>query len=71
MNSVPLLVLRDQEGRNWGVYVFHDGPYKYIYTQEVDEPGVDFVKIKTFAGYKRIKIGTNGQIYTYSSDDLD
>lgn len=65
-----LVVLQDSNGVNWGVYVFHDNDAKFLYTTEVDRPGVQSLKIKTFAGLQKIKIGTNGQIVTYPMDDL-
>lgn len=70
MNEDLLLILKDSSGVNWGVYVFHEGNEKYLYTREIDEEGELQVQIKTFSGLQKIKIGTNGQLVTYPMDDL-
>lgn len=72
MNDEVLLVLKDSTGINWGLFVFHDPieNIKQFYTREVDQEGLDSIKIKSFDSYFKIKIGTNGQIFTYPVDDL-
>lgn len=72
MNNEILLVLKDSMGVNWGLFVFHDPAenIKKFYTREVDQEGLDSIKIKSFDGYFKIKIGTNGQLFTYPVDDL-
>lgn len=72
LNDEILLVLKDSAGINWGLFVFHDPNenIKQFYTREVDQEGLDSIKIKSFDGYFKIKIGTNGQIFTYPVDDL-
>lgn len=67
---VKRLILKDSNGINWNVSTFHDGDIKQLYTRQVDEEGVSSTVIKTFNGYYKIKVGTNGQIYTYPLDDL-
>lgn len=72
MNNEMLLVLKDSAGINWGLFVFHDPDenIKQFYTREVDQEGLDSIKIKSFDCYFKIKIGTNGQLFTYPVDDL-
>lgn len=69
MNKTEGIVLRDKNGKNWGVSVFH-GDYPQLYTHEVDEIGLDFVIIHSFSDKFKIKVGIDGRLYTYPVDDL-
>ena len=69
-NESFLFVLRDSQGTNWGVWVYHEGNVKQLYTREVDIEGIQTATIKTFDGMYKIKVGTNGQLITYPLDDL-
>lgn len=62
-----MIILSDKEDRNWGVFVYHDGTERVIYTMPVEHVEVapkEFV-IKSFDGSFRVMIGTDGAMYTY------
>lgn len=65
-----LAVLKDKQGKNWGLYIMHDGFQKYIHTREVEQEGVPQIEIKSFAGPFKVKVSTDGQIITYPLDSL-
>lgn len=69
-NDVFLLSLKDSNGVNWGLWVYHHENIKQIYTREVDIEGVESLRIDSFNGSFKIKVSTSGQIVTYRVDDL-
>ena len=62
-----MLVLSDKNGKNWGVFVYHNGGERAIYTREVEYEGTapQEARISSFERQFRILVGTDGTLYTY------
>lgn len=65
-----LISLKDSNGVNWGVWVYHKENIKQLYTREVDIEGEESVFIDSFSGRFKIKVSTKGQLITYRVDSL-
>lgn len=63
-----MLALSDAEGKVWGIFVYHNGSERVLYTRLVDGQNFDFrdsVRIQSFDGPFELKVGTDGTLYTY------
>lgn len=71
MNQFNPLILRDRTGQNWLVRILDDNNgNKQLYSTKTDKNGVDFVKIKSYNGYFKIKITTQGKLVSYPLDSI-
>jgi len=63
-----LLVLEDAEGKAWGVFVYHEGSKRVLYTKLVDSKVHDVYaskRMQSFDGPFDLMVGTDGTLYTY------
>lgn len=63
-----MLSLKDNEGKAWGVYVYHNGSERVLYTRVVDSlifPPVESIVLHSFDGSFDLKVGNDGSLYTY------
>lgn len=64
-----MLILSDNDDVNWGLFVKEGerGSLRSLYTTPVDHPSVapKEATITSFEGDFLIKVGLNGEIYTY------
>lgn len=70
MFEYPTQIIKDPTGQNWYVRVYHDEGIRCLYTTKTDEEGPDMIVIKSFDGYFKIKISSEGQIITYPMDSI-
>ena len=62
-----MLVLSDNTGKNWGIFVYHNGGERALYTRAVEYEGIapKEVRIDSFERQFRLLVGTDGTLYTY------
>lgn len=62
-----LIALSDSNDNNWGVFVYHDGSERVLYTMRIDYPVVatKSIVLNSFNGSFKLMIGTDGTLYTY------
>lgn len=62
-----LMVLSDNSNQNWGVFVYHEGSERVLYTMLVEYPEIAprETVINSFDGAFRVLVGEDGTLYTY------
>lgn len=62
-----MIVLSDTNNVNWGVFVYHNGSERAIYTRVVEYDGIAprETRITSFDGTFRLLVDTRGTIHTY------
>lgn len=62
-----MIVLSDENNKNWGLFVYDNGLERTIYTRDIEYEGVAprTVNVNSFNGSFRILVGTDGTLYTY------
>lgn len=62
-----MIVLSDKNNVNWGVFVYHNGSERALYTRVVEYEGIAprETRIISFDGTFRLLIDTLGTLHTY------
>jgi len=63
-----MIALRDSEGKVWGVFVYHNGSERVLYTKIVDPElysATTSYRVHSFDGPYDLMVGTDGTLYTY------
>ena len=70
MFDYPTLVLTDPTGQNWNVRVYHENGIRVLYTTKTEDQGEETKILKSFDGYFKVKISSEGQLITYPMDSI-
>lgn len=63
-----MIALEDNEGKVWGVFVYHNGSERVLYTRLIDKDAYSYSKsyrLHSFEGPYDLMVGTDGTLYTY------
>ena len=65
--GILLIVISDENDKNWGLFVYDNGLERTIYTRIIEYEGIAprSVNISSFNGSYRILVGLDGTIYTF------